>query len=104
MKHNTKVEFLGHCEMADDPLMSKKERTDMVTHDVWKVSGYRFTYVSQSQAKDQAHDICAQGQGSSAHKEWVGRSQQAIWWTWESWTHCWEAIERLRRGSSSTSE
>jgi hypothetical protein len=47
MNNQNTVNFSGSCEVPEDPLMSMKERTGMVTHDVWKVSGYRFTYVPQ---------------------------------------------------------
>jgi hypothetical protein len=46
MKIQEKVDFTGRYEIDEDRLVSAKERTEMVTHDVWRVTGYRFTYVA----------------------------------------------------------
>jgi hypothetical protein len=46
MKDQEKVDFTGRYEIDEDHLVSAKERTEMVTHDVWRVTGYRFTYVA----------------------------------------------------------
>ncbi|KAJ7475021.1 hypothetical protein FB451DRAFT_1247281 [Mycena latifolia] len=36
------VEFNGTYQVQHDPLVSDKERVQMVVYEVWKVSGYRF--------------------------------------------------------------
>jgi hypothetical protein len=37
------VEFEGSYVQTEDPLVSDKDRVRMTIHDVWKVTGYRFT-------------------------------------------------------------
>jgi hypothetical protein len=49
MKNQEKVDFRGRYEIDEDQLVSAKERTEMVTHEVWRVTGYRFTYVAHSE-------------------------------------------------------
>jgi hypothetical protein len=34
--------FHGNYTIAEDPLVSSKERVKMMAHEVWKVTGYRF--------------------------------------------------------------
>ena len=41
------VEFDGTFTMAEDPLVTDKERVQMLTHKVWKVTGWRFRYVTK---------------------------------------------------------
>ncbi|KAJ7217434.1 hypothetical protein C8J57DRAFT_1598609, partial [Mycena rebaudengoi] len=41
--HTTKdVEFHGTYHLAQDPLVSNKQRVQMTTYEIWKVTGYRF--------------------------------------------------------------
>jgi hypothetical protein len=35
--------FYGSYQIADDPLINDKERVRMTTHEIWQVTGYRFT-------------------------------------------------------------
>src|SRR5437016_4583058 len=42
--HDERVDFAGRCEFIDDSLIPPKERVQMITHEIWKISGYRFTY------------------------------------------------------------
>ncbi len=39
------VDFYGEYIMPSDPLVSDKERVKMTALEVWKVTGFRFTYV-----------------------------------------------------------
>ena len=41
------VEFDGTFTMAEDPLVTDKERVQMLTHEVWKVTGLCFWYVTK---------------------------------------------------------
>ena len=41
------VEFDGTFTMAEDALVTDKERVQMLTHEVWKVTGWRFRYVTK---------------------------------------------------------
>ena len=43
-KKDKHVEFYGTYNMPADPLVTDKERVDMIVHEIWKVTGYRFTY------------------------------------------------------------
>jgi hypothetical protein len=49
-KSDDSVDFTGDYEVAADPLVSDKERTQMLAHEVWKVTGYRFTCVTSLQS------------------------------------------------------
>ena len=40
---NNGVEFAGEYVTPADPLISDKERVDMVIRETWKTTGYRFT-------------------------------------------------------------
>jgi len=42
-KDDTHVNFSGAYKLSDDPLVSDNERVRMTIHDIWKVTGYRFT-------------------------------------------------------------
>jgi hypothetical protein len=46
------VEFDGTFSMAEDPLVTDKERVQMLTHEVWKVTGWHFRYVT-----NMAHEV-----------------------------------------------
>lgn len=37
------LEFYGCYSLPEDPLVSDKERVEMVMNEIWKVTGYRFT-------------------------------------------------------------
>jgi hypothetical protein len=39
------VNFRGTYVIAKDPLVTDKERVQMTAEEIWKVTGYRFTYV-----------------------------------------------------------
>ena len=39
------VDFRGTYVIAKDPLVTDKERVQMMVEEIWKVTGYRFTYV-----------------------------------------------------------
>jgi hypothetical protein len=41
-KHHQDVMFYGSFKLPDDPLVSDKERAQMMAHEIWKVTGYRF--------------------------------------------------------------
>ena len=41
------VEFDGTFTMAKDPLVTDKERVQMLIHEVWKVTGSHFWYVTK---------------------------------------------------------
>jgi hypothetical protein len=41
----TPVTFCGNYVIAEDPLVTDKERVQMMASEVWRVTGYRFTYV-----------------------------------------------------------
>ena len=45
-KHEQSLTFCGGYVLASDPLVTDKERVQMMAGEVWKVIGYRFTYVS----------------------------------------------------------
>jgi len=42
-KSGQNVEFLGCYRQPEDPLVSDRERVEMAVHEIWKVTGYRFT-------------------------------------------------------------
>jgi hypothetical protein len=46
-KHHKSVFFNGSYQIPQDPLVTDKERVQMVAYEVWKVSGYWFRYVYQ---------------------------------------------------------
>jgi len=37
------VDFFGAYNLLEDPLVSDSERVRMTIHEIWKVTGYRFT-------------------------------------------------------------
>lgn len=45
-KQDQSITFCGAFILANDPLVTDKERVQMMASEVWKVIGYRFTYVS----------------------------------------------------------
>ena len=42
-KGGQNIEFLGHYRQPEDPLVNDRERVEMTVHEIWKVTGYRFT-------------------------------------------------------------
>jgi hypothetical protein len=40
------VEFFGGYHLPEDPLITARQRVRMTIHDIWKTTGYRFTYVN----------------------------------------------------------
>lgn len=42
-KDGKHVKFHGAYTLPVDPLVSDKDRIRMTTHNIWKVTGYRFT-------------------------------------------------------------
>jgi len=43
-KSGSTVFFNGSYTIAADPLVTDKERVQMTTHEIWKVTSYRFWY------------------------------------------------------------
>ncbi|KAJ7148918.1 hypothetical protein C8R46DRAFT_964934, partial [Mycena filopes] len=46
------VDFHGAYPMASDPLVSPRERVQMVTAEIWKISNYRFTVRDHKELKN----------------------------------------------------
>jgi len=44
-KQGKDINFCGSYILPDDPLVSDRERIKMTADEIWKVTGYRFTYV-----------------------------------------------------------
>jgi hypothetical protein len=44
-KTQEQVVFMGRYEGAEDPLVPMKQQTETAMEEVWRVTGYRFTYV-----------------------------------------------------------
>jgi hypothetical protein len=42
-KEKKQVNFFGTYCLPEDPMVSDSERVRMTTHEIWKVTGYRFT-------------------------------------------------------------
>jgi len=45
-KQEQSITFCGAFILANDPLVTDKERVQMMASEVWKVIGYRFMYMS----------------------------------------------------------
>jgi len=43
MRATANVQFHGTYFLAFDPQISPKERAHMVAHEIWQITGYRFT-------------------------------------------------------------
>ena len=44
-KEGKHIDFFGSYMLPEDPLVSDHKRVRMVIHDIWKVTGYHFTWV-----------------------------------------------------------
>ena len=45
LKAGEHVNFHGSYTVAYDELVSDRKRVEMVVHELWKVTDYRFTYI-----------------------------------------------------------
>jgi hypothetical protein len=69
-KHEPSITFCGAYVLASDPLVTDKERVQMMAGEVWKVIGYRFTYVLA---------IIELPQLMSCFGKCAGQSSAAVW-------------------------
>ncbi|KAF8886850.1 hypothetical protein CPB85DRAFT_1232284 [Mucidula mucida] len=53
-KSKTKIHFYGTYTMAEDPMVSMKERVRMLANEIWKVTSYRF-FVRDHKSSDHHH-------------------------------------------------